>query len=101
MNKNNEIKILFFGDIVGKIARKAVANYVADINKNEYFIIANVENASHGFGLTEKNYNELSQSGIDCFTSGNHIWDKKEIYEYILNIQLIIQNCLHLIIELF
>ena len=54
-------------------------------NTNNYpdFIIANVENASHGFGLTEKNYNELSDIGIDCFTSGNHIWDKKEIFNYI------------------
>jgi len=47
------------------------------------FLIANVENASHGFGLTEKNYNELSGYGINCFTSGNHIWDKKEIFNYI------------------
>lgn len=81
----NEIKILFFGDLVGKNARKAVANYLTCIKKEDYpnFVIANVENASHGFGLTEKNYKELSDAGIDCFTSGNHIWDKKEIFNYI------------------
>ena len=86
MNNSKEFKILFFGDLVGKIARKAVAKYIDNLkNTNNYpdFIIANVENASHGFGLTQKNYNELSQYGIDCMTSGNHIWDKKEIFNYI------------------
>jgi calcineurin-like phosphoesterase len=47
------------------------------------FIIANIENASHGFGLTKKNYDDLTAAGINCMTSGNHIWDKKDIYEYI------------------
>ena len=86
MSDNKNIKILFFGDLVGKIARKAVAEYLQQrLNQNDYpdFVIANVENASHGFGLTEKNYNELSEAGIDCFTSGNHIWDKKDIFNYI------------------
>ncbi len=50
---------------------------------SECFVIANVENASHGFGLTEKNYNEISEYGVHCMTSGNHIWDKKEIFNYI------------------
>ena len=77
----NTVKILFFGDIVGKPGRFAVRDFLA---KNKYdFIIANVENASHGFGLTEKNYNDLSEYGLDCMTSGNHIWDKKEIFNYI------------------
>ncbi len=75
------IKILFFGDITGRAGRTAVKNYLA-VNKAD-FVIANIENASHGFGLTKKNYQDLSLSGINCFTSGNHIWDKKDIYEYI------------------
>ncbi|MBR1753631.1 YmdB family metallophosphoesterase [bacterium] len=80
---NNSFKILFFGDIVGKIGRKAVCDYLSR-NKNDVtFTVANVENASHGFGLTEKNYNELLNAGFDCFTSGNHIWDKKDIFKYI------------------
>ena len=86
MNNSKEFKILFFGDLVGKIARKAVAKYISNLkntNNSPDFIVANVENASHGFGLTQKNYNELSQAGIDCMTSGNHIWDKKEIFNYI------------------
>lgn len=86
MEDKKNIKILFFGDLVGKIARKAVAKYLEERrNQEDYpdFVIANVENASHGFGLTEKNYNELANAGIDCFTSGNHIWDKKDIFNYI------------------
>ena len=81
----NKINIMFLGDIVGRPGRKAVKDYIASLqNENRPdFIIANAENASHGFGLTQKNYNELLESGIDCFTSGNHIWDKREIFEYI------------------
>ncbi len=80
---NNKIKIMFFGDIVGKPGRSAVKNYLAKPENKADFIIANVENASHGYGLTKKNYNELLSYGIDCFTSGNHIWDKREIFQYI------------------
>ncbi len=76
----DQIKILFFGDITGRLGRNAVKSYLA--SNNEAFVIANIENASHGFGLTKKNYLDLSEY-INCFTSGNHIWDKKDIYEYI------------------
>ena len=80
MMNNENIKILFFGDLVGKPGRFAVRDFLAE-NKDDYdFVIANVENASHGFGLTEKNYKEISEYGVDCMTSGNHIWDKKEIF---------------------
>lgn len=81
--RNSIIKLIFFGDMVGRIGRNAVMEFLAH-NKDKYdFIIANAENASHGFGLTTKNYNQLIENGIDCLTSGNHIWDKKEIWEYI------------------
>jgi metallophosphoesterase (TIGR00282 family) len=87
MSENSEkLKILFFGDIVGKLGRKAVGEYLSELKAHKQqcdFVIANVENASHGFGLTEKNYNEISASGVDCMTSGNHIWDKKDIHQYI------------------
>ncbi len=78
---NKTIKILFFGDMVGKPGRLAVQKF----EKNADFVIANVENASHGFGLTENNYNELSGCGIDCMTAGNHIWDRKDIFAFIDN----------------
>ena len=78
------IKIIFFGDIVGKPGRLAVRDFLAkDISKKYDFVIANVENASHGFGLTEKNYNDFKEYGVHCMTCGNHIWDKRDIYSYI------------------
>lgn len=89
---DKNIKVLFFGDLVGRPGRFAVRDFLAAIHSDSLaqvekqvydFIVANVENASHGFGLTEKNYNELFEYGIDCMTSGNHIWDKKEIFNYI------------------
>ena len=79
------LKILFLGDLVGRPGRFGVANFLERAGNNYDFIIANVENASHGFGLTEKNYNDLSEMGINAMTSGNHIWDKKEILNYIDN----------------
>ncbi len=84
-NNDSNIRLIFLGDITGRQGRTAVKSYIELLKKEdpECFIIANIENASHGFGLTKKNYIDLSESGIDCFTSGNHIWDKKDIYEYI------------------
>ena len=90
------VHILFLGDIVGRPGRRAVTNFLNKIDndfesiKNQGlmevkpdFVIVNVENASHGFGLTRKNHNEFAELQIDLFTSGNHIWDKKEVFEYI------------------
>lgn len=91
---NKKVDILFLGDIVGKPGRKAVAKYIETIKEGKaqfpaFFnnvpdvIIGNGENASHGFGLTQRNYNGLLESGVDIITSGNHIWDKKDIFTYI------------------
>ena len=81
--EQNSLKIIFFGDITGRQGRNALKSFLASPEAKDAFIIANIENASHGFGLTKKNYNDLTESGVNCFTSGNHIWDKKDIYEYI------------------
>ena len=80
---NSKLKIIFFGDITGRQGRNALKSFLSSSEAQDAFIIANIENASHGFGLTKKNYLDLSESGVNCFTSGNHIWDKKDIYEYI------------------
>lgn len=84
---SSKINILFLGDIVGRVGRYVVRDYLASLEENlkPDFVIANVENASHGFGLTEKNYNELLSYGINAMTSGNHIWDKRDIFTYINN----------------
>lgn len=78
------MRILFIGDIVGKPGRKAVREIVPDIivRRNVDFVIANCENAAAGFGVTRDVVDELYESRIDVLTSGNHIWDKKEINEF-------------------
>ena len=81
--EQNNLKILFFGDITGRQGRNALKSFLASSEAEGAFVIANIENASHGFGLTKKNYIDLTNAGVNCFTSGNHIWDKKDVYEYI------------------
>ncbi|MEA2050754.1 MAG: TIGR00282 family metallophosphoesterase [Campylobacterota bacterium] len=74
------MRLAFIGDIVGRPGRKIIKDRLKSI-KEKYDIdlcIANGENASHGFGLTVKNANELFNCGIDIITGGNHSWDKKK-----------------------
>ncbi|MBN1547311.1 MAG: TIGR00282 family metallophosphoesterase [Syntrophaceae bacterium] len=86
------MKILFIGDIVGKPGRRAVRELLPGLVKDHDvdFVIANCENAASGFGVTKDIVDELFRYDIDVLTSGNHIWDKKEIahfiedYEYLL-----------------
>jgi len=75
------MKVAFIGDIVGRPGREIIKKNLLKI-RDEYgidFVVANYENASHGFGLTPKNAQELFSYGIDVMTGGNHTWDKKEI----------------------
>lgn len=78
-------RILMLGDIIGRPGRRAVREKLPDIIKrNEVdFVIANGENASGGKGLVESAAKDLFSSGIDVLTSGNHIWNKKEIFSFI------------------
>src|SRR3989344_2312956 len=79
----NNMKILFFGDIMGKPGRQAVAK-ILPMLKREYapdFVIANVENLAHGKGVTLATMRNLAEAGVDFFTSGNHIYDKPEYKE--------------------
>lgn len=76
----DKIKIVFLGDIFGKIGRKAVINILPKLKK-EYkpdFIIANAENLAHGHGITRNSLQEMLDAGINFFTSGNHIFDKPD-----------------------
>ncbi len=75
------MRIAFIGDIVGSPGRDMLKKYLQEIKEKEKidFVIANYENASHGFGLTLKNCNELFSYGIDVMSGGNHTWDKKDI----------------------
>ena len=75
------MKIGFIGDIVGKPGRLIIKKHLQRLRQEHFldFVIANYENASHGFGLTQKNADELLGYGIDMMTGGNHSFDKKEI----------------------
>ena len=75
------MRIAFIGDIVGRPGRDMLKNYLSKLKEEHEidFVIANYENASHGFGLTAKNANELISYGIDVMSGGNHTWDKKDI----------------------
>lgn len=73
------------GDIVAKPGRKLVEMHLPSLIAQHKldFVVANVENIAHGFGVTPETADELLRMGADVLTSGNHIWDKKEIIEYI------------------
>ena len=75
------MKIAFIGDVVGRPGRSMIAQHLQTIKKEHQidFVIINYENASHGFGLTLKNCNELFGYGVDVMSGGNHTWDKKDI----------------------
>jgi len=79
------MNILFFGDIFGSPGRNLIKKYLPELRRKFKidFCIANGENTAHGKGITEKTATELFNCGIDCFTSGNHIWDKKESIDYL------------------
>jgi metallophosphoesterase (TIGR00282 family) len=79
------MKILFIGDTVGRAGRAIVHQYLKPLQQ-EYeadLTILNCENAAAGFGVTPKIADEFFDWGIDVLTSGNHIWDKKEIMPYL------------------
>lgn len=75
------LKIIFFGDITGEPGRKAVKKILPDLIKSEEpdLVLANVENLAHGKGVTVKTLEELIRLGISGFTSGNHIYSKKDL----------------------
>ena len=83
------MEILFIGDIVGRPGRRIVKDFLE--NNTFDFVVANVENASHGFGLTKKNHDDIKSYGVDAMTSGNHIWDKKEVFDYINDVDDLIR----------
>ncbi len=80
MKNNKNIKILFIGDINGKIGRKAVAKILPKMKKEQKIdlVIANAENVAHGAGITETTIKELQEAGIDWMTTGDHAFDREK-----------------------
>ncbi len=79
--------ILFFGDIIGKLGRRAVAKVMPELQKKYQpdLVVANVENLAHGQGVTDKTLAEVKATGVDVFTSGNHVTKKGEYAELLTN----------------
>lgn len=79
------MRILFCGDIVGKSGRKAIEKHVPKLKSelNLDLVIANVDNASGGFGVNKNTCDELIAAGIDIMTGGDHIWDQKDTISFI------------------
>jgi metallophosphoesterase (TIGR00282 family) len=81
------MKVIIIGDVVGKPGRKVLCaslKRLKDQHEAE-FIVANVENAAEGAGVVPRAGDEILNAGVDVMTSGNHIYDKKEVIQYIEN----------------
>lgn len=79
------MRILFLGDVVGRAARDEIISRLPALRKNHKLdaVIINVENAAHGFGVTAQICDDFYKAGADCLTTGNHVWDQREIVAYI------------------
>ncbi|HZB93874.1 MAG TPA: TIGR00282 family metallophosphoesterase [Stellaceae bacterium] len=79
------MRFLLCGDIVGRAGREVVVTHMPRLRQELAldFVIANGENAAHGFGITDTICAELYAAGVDVITTGNHVWDRREIIPYI------------------
>jgi hypothetical protein len=79
------VRILFLGDVVGRNARDEVMARVPEWRTRHKLdaVIVNAENAAHGFGVTAQICDGFYKAGVDCLTTGNHVWDQREIIPYI------------------
>ena len=79
------MRFLIVGDVIGNPGRRALKKFLTTEGEvlNYDFLIVNGENAAGGFGITKKVYQTLKSIGVDAITTGNHVWDKKEIFNFI------------------
>jgi hypothetical protein len=79
------VKLLYFGDVVGKPGRRAVKARAVPLARSEGagFLVANCENTAGGIGVDPGSARELLSAGVHALTSGNHVWAKREIYDYL------------------
>jgi 2',3'-cyclic-nucleotide 2'-phosphodiesterase len=87
------MNILMVGDVFGEPGRAAVARHLPRLRQEHAidFCVVNVENAASGFGVTPQMARQVLEQGADVMTSGNHIWDRKEIVEYITKENLLLR----------
>ncbi|MEI6984515.1 MAG: TIGR00282 family metallophosphoesterase [Rhodospirillaceae bacterium] len=81
------MRLLFLGDVVGRSGRSAVIVHLPWLRENlrPDLVVVNGENAAGGYGITIKLAAELFAAGVDCLTTGNHVWDQREIMAAIVN----------------
>jgi metallophosphoesterase (TIGR00282 family) len=81
------VKILFIGDIVGQPGRRAVTELLPKLRPEHHldFVIANGENSAGGSGITPRIADEIFSAGVDVITTGDHLWDQKEVMELLAN----------------
>ena len=79
------VRVLMIGDLIGKPGRRALQQVLPSLIREQYldFVVANGENAAGGFGLTQETADEILTAGVDVITSGNHIWDNKDIIPWL------------------
>jgi metallophosphoesterase (TIGR00282 family) len=87
------LRILYCGDLVGRAGRNVITRNIKQIRDkyNLDAVIVNGENATHGFGISPSNAEELLNSGVDCITTGNHVWNQRDIYPYLNNSSQIVR----------
>jgi len=85
----NEIRVLFLGDVIGKPGRKAVEKFIKTVPAD--FRIVNGENLAGGIGITPKVALEVLSFGVDLITTGNHVWKKKDILPFLMEEQRVLR----------
>ncbi len=85
MKAENNFRVLAFGDIIGEPGRKALFSvlYTMKNKFNPDLVILNGKNSAHGFGITNAITRQLFEGGIDVITTGNHVWQKKEVFDFL------------------
>jgi 2',3'-cyclic-nucleotide 2'-phosphodiesterase len=82
---SNSINLLLTADVMGRPGRRLLAALVPQLRRHYdlHGVFINAENVAHGFGMGLKQYQELSEVGIDGFSMGNHVWDQRELIAFI------------------
>lgn len=85
------MKILAIGDIVGSAGINELKIRLKEMREKENidFVIVNAENSAEGFGISEKNFNDIISQDVDVITMGNHTWGKKDVFKFIDNPKII------------
>lgn len=81
------MRLLFIGDVYGRVGRRVCREMLPELSKELQVdaVVANVENLAGGIGVTAPLLAEMQEAGVDIYTSGNHIWDKKEVFQVFEN----------------